>query len=210
LHECGRPRRADLAGDKPGAQITMEAEVSGSLRRTQSRPPRSALGLDGVGAPRQAPVRRASNPIRFQAARLHGSADFSRSIVRCPSRFFATLESQRRPQGPSRSEVRGSRRRLAPPTLAIIRLRRGWAENAGNKVVAEAWCEADFVLSGEIMDTRAAEAPPQAGGAPATRRNPYSRIWRPLAAASVCGSWAITGGLACHGGPHVELWTPTH
>ena len=32
----------------PAAQITMEAEVSGSLRRTPSRPPRSALGLDGV------------------------------------------------------------------------------------------------------------------------------------------------------------------
>ena len=32
----------------PEAQITMEAEVSGSLRRTPSRPPRSALGLDGV------------------------------------------------------------------------------------------------------------------------------------------------------------------
>ena len=47
---------ADLAGDKPAAQITMVAEVSGSLRRTPSRPPRSALGLDGVGAPRQAPA----------------------------------------------------------------------------------------------------------------------------------------------------------
>ena len=36
----------------------MGAEVSGSLRRTPSRPPRSALGLDGVGAPRLAPAAR--------------------------------------------------------------------------------------------------------------------------------------------------------
>jgi len=41
-------------------------------------------------------------------------------------------------------------------------------------------------------------------------RNPYSRIWRPLAAALACGSWAFTGGLACHGGatcepPHIDL-----
>ena len=205
---------ADLAGQtSPATSLgrrspwTRRSRAASGGRNRGLRAPRSASMAWALRAKR---LRRASNPIRFQAARLHGSADFSRSIVRCPSRFFATLESQRRPQGPSRSEVRGSRRRLAPPTLAIIRLRRGWAENAGNKVVAEAWCEADFVLSGEIMDTRAAEAPPQAGGAPATRRNPYSRIWRPLAAASVCGSWAITGGLACHGGPHVELWTPTH
>ena len=40
-------------------------------------------------------------------------------------------------------------------------------------------------------------------------RNPYSRIWRPLAAALACGSWAFTGGLACHGGPHVGPHTLT-
>ena len=55
--ECGdsweRLQAADLTGDQPAAQNTMGAEVSGSLRRTPSRPPRSALGLDGVGAPRQ-------------------------------------------------------------------------------------------------------------------------------------------------------------
>ena len=58
--ECGdsweRLQAADLTGDQPAAQNTMGAEVSGSLRRTPSRPPRSALGLDGVGAPRQAPA----------------------------------------------------------------------------------------------------------------------------------------------------------
>ena len=42
--------------NKPAAQITMEAEVSDSLRQTPSRPPRSALGLDGVGAPRPRPA----------------------------------------------------------------------------------------------------------------------------------------------------------
>ena len=44
-------------------------------------------------------LRRASNPVRFQAARLYDSADFSRSIGRSSSRSFATLESQRRPRG---------------------------------------------------------------------------------------------------------------
>ena len=60
--ECGdsweRLQVADLTGNQPAAQNTMGAEVSGSLRRTPSRPPRSALGLDGVGAPRQAPAAR--------------------------------------------------------------------------------------------------------------------------------------------------------
>ena len=60
--ECGdsweRLQAADLTGDQPAAQNTMGAEVSGSLRRTPSRPPRSALGLDGVGAPRLAPAAR--------------------------------------------------------------------------------------------------------------------------------------------------------
>ena len=63
--ECGdsweRLQAADLTGDQPAAQNTMGAEVSGSLRRTPSRPPRSALGLDGVGAPRQAPAARTSS-----------------------------------------------------------------------------------------------------------------------------------------------------
>ena len=57
--ECGdsweRLQAADLTGDQPAAQNTMGAEVSGSLRRTPSRPSRSALDLDGVGAPRQQP-----------------------------------------------------------------------------------------------------------------------------------------------------------
>jgi hypothetical protein len=61
----GRPRRRQAndkqANDKPAAQITIHGggglvEVSGSLRRTPSRPPRSALGPDGVGAPRPAPA----------------------------------------------------------------------------------------------------------------------------------------------------------
>eukprot|EP00964_Phaeocystis_antarctica_P028757 scaffold16220_cov34-Phaeocystis_antarctica.AAC.2 len=52
----------------------MEAEVLGSLRRTPSRPPRSALGLDGV-ALRAWRLRRASNPVRFRAASLHDSGD---------------------------------------------------------------------------------------------------------------------------------------
>eukprot|EP00964_Phaeocystis_antarctica_P159807 scaffold131010_cov27-Phaeocystis_antarctica.AAC.1 len=46
----------------------MWAEVSGSLRRTLSRPPRSALGLDGV-ALRAWRLRRASYPVRFSAPR---------------------------------------------------------------------------------------------------------------------------------------------
>ena len=33
--------------------------------------------------------------------------------------------------------------------------------------------------------------------------------WRPLAAALACGSWTFTGGLACHGGPHVGPHTLT-
>jgi hypothetical protein len=50
------------------------------------RAPRSASMAWALRAKR---LRRASNPIRFQAARLHDSADFSRSIGRFPSRLFA-------------------------------------------------------------------------------------------------------------------------
>ena len=72
--ECGdsweRLQAADLSGDQPAAQNTMGAEVSGSLRRTPSRPPRSALGLgprarqfkvglvDGLVQPQDAQVER--------------------------------------------------------------------------------------------------------------------------------------------------------
>ena len=52
-----------------------------------------------------------------------------------------------------------------------------------------------------VLTQRAAEVPPQA--VPTRCATPYFRVWRPLAAALVCGSRAITGGLACHGGPHV-------
>ena len=51
---------------KPAAQDTMGAEVSGSLRRTPSRSPRSALGLDGVGAPRLAPAARLVSRVRAE------------------------------------------------------------------------------------------------------------------------------------------------
>ena len=47
------------------------------------------------------------------------------------------------------------------------------------------------------------------GGADAAQHS-KSRIWRPLAAASVCGSRATyCGGLACHGGPRVGPHTLT-
>jgi hypothetical protein len=57
------------------------------------------------------------------------------------------------------------------------------------------------------LTQRTTEVPPQA--VPTRCATPYSRIWRPLAAALVCGSWAFTGGLACHGGPHVGPHTLT-
>ena len=77
--ECGdsweRLQAADLTGDQPAAQNTMGAEVSGSLRRTPSRPPRSALGLDGVGAPRLAPAARLASRVSARLAARPKLAD---------------------------------------------------------------------------------------------------------------------------------------
>lgn len=97
--ECGdsweRLQAADLTGDQPAAQNTMGAEVSGSLRRTPSRPPRSALGLDGVGAPRQAPA------ARPRASSQGGVRRFTRETCviappirsRAQARFFWVFEN---------------------------------------------------------------------------------------------------------------------
>ena len=60
------------------------------------RAPRSASMAWALRAKR---LRRASNTVRFHAARWHDSADFSRSIGRFPPDFLPTLESQRRPRG---------------------------------------------------------------------------------------------------------------
>eukprot|EP00964_Phaeocystis_antarctica_P047216 scaffold27311_cov39-Phaeocystis_antarctica.AAC.2 len=80
----------------------MGAEVSGSLQRT----PATSLEPSSI----------------FSAKSLHDSGD---SVARLgddrqtgPDFLGAASEPGRRPL-PSQSEVRGSRRRLAPPTLAI-------------------------------------------------------------------------------------------
>ena len=69
-------RQTSLTGDKAcGANITMGAEVSGSLRRTPSRPPRSALGASMAW--RYAPERRAAREPSsiFSAKSSHDSGD---------------------------------------------------------------------------------------------------------------------------------------
>ena len=118
--ECGdsweRLQAADLTGDQPAAQNTMGAEVSGSLRRTPSRPPRSALGLDGVGAPRQAPAGEApsleSGVRRFtrETCVIAGPIRWRAQV-----RFFRHSRKLKTSSVPSRAEVRGSRGRLRGP-----------------------------------------------------------------------------------------------
>ena len=61
------------------------------------RAPRSASMAWALRAKR---LRRASNPVRFEAARLHDSADFSRSIGRFPSRFFCARWKAKAKDGP--------------------------------------------------------------------------------------------------------------
>ena len=119
--ECGdsweRLQAADLTGDQPAAQNTMGAEVSGSLRRTPSRPPRSALGLDGVGAPRQAPA------ARPRASSQGGVRRFTRETCviagpmrsRAQARFSGDFRNLKTSSMPSRAEVRGSRGPLRGP-----------------------------------------------------------------------------------------------
>jgi hypothetical protein len=78
----------------------LEAEVSGSLggrHRGRARSPERSASM--AWALRAKRLRRASNTVRFHAARWHDSADFSRSIGRFPPDFLPTLESQRRPRG---------------------------------------------------------------------------------------------------------------
>ena len=58
------------------------------------------------------------------------------------------------------------------------------------------------------LTQRTTEVPPQA--VPTRFATPYSRIWRPLAAALVCGSWAthwrsrVSWGPTC-GPSHIDL-----
>ena len=118
--ECGdsweRLQAADLTGDQPAAQNTMGAEVSGSLRRTPSRPPRSALGLDGVGAPRQAPAARPRGSSQGWGASVH-----ARNLRDCRPDQVASSDQilhfrkLKTSSVPSRAEVRGSRGPLRGP-----------------------------------------------------------------------------------------------
>ena len=119
--ECGdsweRLQAADLTGDQPAAQNTMGAEVSGSLRRTPSRPPRSALGLDGVGAPRQAP---AARPRASSQGRVRR---FTRETCRpdevaSSGQIFGTLSKAENLQRAFAGGGKGLARAAARPALA--------------------------------------------------------------------------------------------
>jgi hypothetical protein len=81
--ECGdlpeRLEAADLTG--PAAQNTMGAEVSGTLRRTPSRPSAERGGLDGVGAPRLAPAANLSEPFRASRVRWRVRRRFTRELA---------------------------------------------------------------------------------------------------------------------------------
>ena len=81
----GRPRRRQACGANHHPWRRRSRAASGGRHRGL-RAPRSAPMAWALRAQR---LRRASNPVRFpQAARLHDSADFSRSIGRIfPSRF---------------------------------------------------------------------------------------------------------------------------
>ena len=122
--ECGdsweRLQAGDLTGDQPAAQNTLGAEVSGSLRRTPSRPPRSALGLDGVGAPRQAPA------ARPRASSQSGGCVGSRANLRdcrpdqaaSSGRIFDTLTKAENLQRAFAGGGKGLARGAARPALA--------------------------------------------------------------------------------------------
>ena len=117
--ECGdsweRLQAGDLTGDQPAAQNTLGAEVSGSLRRTPSRPPRSALGLDGVGAPRQAPAARPEPRVRVR--RFTRETCVIAGPIRSPAqaRFLGHFRNLKTSSLASRAEVRGSRGLLRGP-----------------------------------------------------------------------------------------------
>ena len=114
---------ADLAGDKPAAQITING--GGGL----GQPPADAIEASALRARprwrgRSAPSACGEPRTLFDFRRRQGCMTQPISVARLGEYFrpdfVCTLESQRRPLWPSRSEVRGSRRRLAPPTLAKI------------------------------------------------------------------------------------------
>ena len=124
--ECGdsweRLQAADLTGDQPAAQNTMGAEVSGSLRRTPSRPPRSALGLDGVGAPRQAPAASPEPRVRWRAS-VHARNCVIASLMRkheLRPDFFALTKAENL-QRAFAGGGKGLARAAARPALAITR-----------------------------------------------------------------------------------------
>jgi len=117
------------------------------------------------------------------------SADASRRRGAAPGGADA---AQPLPTAPPQAAHGHARRTEAPPQVALTQR------------TAEAPPQAALT---QRTAEHAAEVPPQA--APTRCATPYSRIWRPLAAALACGSWAFTGGLACHGGPHVGPHTLT-
>jgi len=104
----------------------MGAEVSGSLRRTPSRPPRSALGLDGVGTPRLAPAARLASRVRQNATRPKLADCVAPNCNLAPKGggelrpdFFGFSEAENL-QGGFAGEGKGLARRAARPALAII------------------------------------------------------------------------------------------
>ena len=105
-----RRSRAASGGRHRGLRAPRSASMAWALRA--KREPRTQFGLRRQGCMTQ----------RFQ------SLDWEISV----QIFLCTLESQiqRRPLSPSRSEVRGSRRLLAPPTLAKMRddTTMGWGQ----------------------------------------------------------------------------------
>ena len=92
------------------------AEASGFYNRA---PPRSALGLDGVGAPRQAPAARPEPRVRGASVHARNLRDCRPDQVASSGQIFDTLTKAENLQAAFAGGGKGLARAAARPALAI-------------------------------------------------------------------------------------------